>query len=145
MLPRLLLLLLLLPFAGAAAASPEAAGGFILIGNRTGLEPPDEAEVRSIFRGDQAIWPTRETVLVVLPSARAEFGERFAQRILQQNRTGMQRHWLTLVFQGRARSPVFLDSSSAIIDFVRRTPGAVAMVPASEPGIPRDLVISQRR
>jgi hypothetical protein len=147
MLIRLLLPLLVLPLAAAAAtaAGPEAASGFILIGNRTGLESPDATAVRSIFRGDQAIWPTRETVVVVLPSARADFGDRFAEQILQQTRTGMQRHWLALVFQGRARSPVFLDSAAAIVEFVRKTPGAVAMVPASENGIPRELMVSQRR
>ncbi len=147
MVTRLLISLLILPLAAAAAAAagPEMAAGFILMGNRTGLESPDEAAVRSIFRGEQAIWPTRETVVVVLPSARADFGDLFAEKILQQNRTGMQRHWLALVFQGRARSPVFLDSAAAIVEFVRNTPGAVAMVPASENGIPRELMVSQRR
>ena len=130
MFTRLLLSLLLAPLAASAApaAGAEKASGFILIGNRTGLEDPDLAAVRAIFRGEQAIWPTRETVLVVLPSTRADFSERFAQEILQLNRNGMQRHWLALVFQGRARSPVFLDSAAAIIDFVRKTPGAIATV-----------------
>lgn len=147
MLPRILLSLLLLPLAAAAApaSGPEVATAFVLIGNRTGLESPDEPAVRAIFLGEQAIWPTRETVVVVLPSARADFGDRFAREVLQLNRTGMQRHWLALVFQGRARSPVFLDSAAAIVEFVRRTPGAVAMVPASELGIPRELMLSPRR
>jgi hypothetical protein len=57
----------------------------------------------------------------------------------------MQRHWLALVFQGRARAPVFLDSVAAIIDYVRNTPGAVSMIPATTPGIPRELVVNQRR
>lgn len=147
MLLRIILALFLPPLlAGAAPADlPENGTRFVLIGNRTGLEAPDEPMVRAIFRGEQAIWKTRETVVVVLPSARADFGDRFAGEILQLNRTGMQRHWLALVFQGRARSPVFLDSAAAMIDFVRKTPGAVAMVPASEPGIPGELMLSQRR
>lgn len=141
------LLLLLIPLAGFAAspAGPTPPGGFVLIGNRTGLDSPDGTAIRAIFRGDQTIWPSRETVTVVLPSARADFADRFASEILQQDRTGMQRHWLALVFQGRARAPVFLDSVAAIIDYVRNTPGAVSMIPATTPGIPRELVVNQRR
>lgn len=142
-----LLLLLLIPLVGSAALTPSSAqpGGFVLIGNRTGLDSPDGKAIRAIFRGDQTIWPTRETVTVVLPSARADFADRFAAEVLQQDRTGMQRHWLALVFQGRARTPVFLDSVAAIIDYVRNTPGAVAMIPAATPSIPRELVVDQRR
>lgn len=142
-----ILLLLLIPLGVFAAMTPAPAqpGGFVLIGNRTGLESPDGSAIRAIFRGDQTIWPTRETVTVVLPSARADFADRFASEVLQQDRTGMQRHWLALVFQGRARTPVFLDSVAAIIDYVRNTPGAVAMVPAATPGIPRELLVNQRR
>ena len=147
MLTRLLISLLILPLAAAAATAvgPEMAAGFILIGNRTGLESPNEAAVRSIFRGEQAIWPNRETVVVVLPSARAEFSESFARNVLDLSRTAMQRYWLALVFQGRARPPVFLNTAGEIIAYVRSTPGAIAMVPTGTPGIPADLLIPARR
>jgi hypothetical protein len=139
--------LLLLPLVGMAAFPNDAnpGGEFVLIGNRTSLDSVDKPAIQAIFRGEQKFWSNRENVIVVLPSSRADFGDRFALEVLQQDRTGLQRHWLALVFQGRARAPVFLDSTQAIIDFVRNTPGAVALVPAASPGIPRDLVVKQRQ
>jgi hypothetical protein len=41
----------------------------------------------------------------------------------------MQRFWLALVFQGRAAPPIFVDSVEEMVSYVRRTPGAIALVP----------------
>jgi hypothetical protein len=41
----------------------------------------------------------------------------------------MQRFWLALVFQGRAAPPIFVDSAEEMVSYVRRTPGAIALVP----------------
>lgn len=118
-------------------------GGFVLIGNRTGVEVADARRVREIFRGETTIWPSREEVVVALPSARSEFADRFAQNVMGLSRTAMQRFWVALVFQGRASPPVYLNSATELVDFVRRTPGAVAMVPVGTP-VPDGLLVPVR-
>jgi ABC-type phosphate transport system substrate-binding protein len=152
--PRYFLLAILLALSGtscpgvAEAGPPSATAGetgFVVIGNATGLQTCDRERARDIFRGGQTLWPTGESAKVVLPSARADFSEAFARGVLDLSRTAMQRYWLALVFQGRARPPVFLNTAGEMVAYVRTTPGAIAMVPAGTPGIPADLVIPARR
>ena len=80
-------------------------------------------------------------VTVVLPSARADFTDLFARQALGMTRAAMQRYWLAIVFQGRANPPVPQDSAAEVLAYVQRTPGAVGLVPAVTPGIPKSLVI----
>lgn len=117
---------------------------FVVVANGSGLSEVTVPELRRIFRGEQSLWSTKQPVSVVLPSARAEFTDRFARQVLGMTRAGMQRYWLALVFQGRANPPVLQDSAADVLAYVQRTPGAVGLVPASTPGLPKALVIRVR-
>ncbi len=116
---------------------------FVLIGNRTGASDVDAAALHAIFRGERSIWASKQTVIIVLPSSRADYAEDFARVALDMTRMAMQKYWLALVFQGRANPPVFLDTADDVIAFVKRTPGTVAMVPARS-DVPKELVIQVR-
>lgn len=115
-----------------------------VIGNTTGFSDLDRRTIQTVFRGERSVWPSRATVVVVLPSARAPFAETFSREVFGMGRTAMQRYWLALVFQGRANPPVFMDTVETMIEFVRRTPGAIAMVPLAGDEVPRDLQIRMR-
>lgn len=117
---------------------------FVVVANGSGLSEVTVPELRRIFRGEQSLWSTKQPVSVVLPSARAEFADLFARQTLGMTRAGMQRYWLAIVFQGRANPPVLQDSAADVLAYVQRTPGAIGLVPAATPGIPRALVIRVR-
>ena len=117
---------------------------FVVVANGSGLSEVTVPELRRIFRGEQSLWSTKQPVSVVLPSARAEFTDRFARQVLGMTRAGMQRYWLALVFQGRANPPVLQDSAADVLAYVQRTPGAIGLVPASTPGLQKALVIRVR-
>lgn len=137
-----LLLLLVVAVAPPLQAQRDL-GGFVLIGNRTGLAEASPATVREIFRGESSIWSSGEEVVVALPSARSDFADRFARDVMGLSRTAMQRFWVALVFQGRANPPVYMHSPAELVEFVRRTPGAVAMVPVGTP-VPDGLLVPVR-
>jgi ABC-type phosphate transport system substrate-binding protein len=129
------------PLAAQPPASTAVSFDFVVVANNTGLPAVTIADIRRIFRGEQSLWPTKQAVTVVLPSVRTDFTDLFARQALGMTRSGMQRFWLALVFQGRANPPVLQDSAADVIAFVQRTPGAIGMVPTATPGIPRALVI----
>lgn len=134
------------PIAVARANTPAPPQtDFVLIGNATGIADVDSSTVRSIFRGERSQWPSNRPVTIILPSSRSEFAESLARLIFRSSSSGMQRFWLALVFQGRAAPPVFLESAQDMVAYVRRTPGAIAIVPAgSVDSPPRELVIRVR-
>lgn len=132
------------PLTAQAAAAATVSFDFVVVANGSGLSEVTVPELRRIFRGEQSLWSTKQPVSVVLPSARAEFADLFARQTLGMTRAGMQRYWLAIVFQGRANPPVLQDSAADVLAYVQRTPGAIGLVPAATPGIPRALVIRVR-
>lgn len=136
-LPAVLLALV----ADVAAAQQEGTlAGYRLVGNGTGLTAVSADEVRALLRGERELWDTRVPVVVVLPSGRAPFAEALANRVFAMSHAEMRRYWLARVFQGRAAPPVFLDSREEAVARVRRTPGAIALVPAAD-DLPAELLV----
>ena len=124
------------------AAPPRL--GYVVIGNATGLTGITEAQVQAILRGERTLWDSRAPIIVVLPGQRAPHADSLSRELLRMSRAGMQRYWLALVFQGRASPPVFQDSVEETVAFVRRTPGAIAVIPAGQGGDLRELLIPWR-
>ena len=102
----------------------------IIIGNNTAIKETDAKTIRNIFRGKEQMWANREQVTIVLPSSKSDFADAVASEIFQMTVTGMQRYWLSLVFQGRANSPVFLNTAKEMITWVKENPGSICAIPA---------------
>jgi len=117
---------------------------FVVIGNATGLTAITETQAQAILRGERTLWDSRLPVTVVLPGQRAAHADSLTRGLMGMSRAGMQRYWLALVFQGRATPPVFHDTVEETVAFVRRTPGAIALIPAGQGGDLRDLLIPWR-
>lgn len=123
-------------------ATPVKLDGLVVIGNVEGVQRLDPNEIRRIFRGEQSLWRGGVAVTVVLPSPRSSFIEAVSTGVFGLSKASMQRYWLGLVFQGRAAPPVQLETAEEMIAFVRRTPGAIAIVPAPITESVRPLIIS---
>jgi hypothetical protein len=140
----------LLAFA-VLAVSPRSGGaqargfeGLAVLANAPGIETLSRVEVVQLMRGERALWGGGIAVTVVLPSARSPLIERVARDVFGLSKTGLQRYWLSLVFQGRATPPAQFESAEEMVAFVRRTPGAIAVVPAPVPEAAQSLVIRVR-
>jgi ABC-type phosphate transport system substrate-binding protein len=132
---------LLLTAGPLVAQAPGGLDDLQLIGNATGVETIGRTELRRIFRGERTVWSSGTAVQVVLPSSRAPFAATVSRAALDMTPTAMQRYWLALVFQGRARPPVSVDSAEEMVAYVRRTPGAIALLPEGATDVPVALVL----
>ena len=113
----------------------------IIIGNKTGLTELTLKETRDIFKGKMAFWKNKEEVIIVLPSPKSDDAAGVANEIFQTSVTGMQKHWLALVFQGRSNPPVFVQSTREAIDYVNKNPGAIAALFCKSSEVPASLII----
>ena len=133
------------PSAAPSPAWPERQPtDFVILANSTGLTELDSASLRAVFRGERTQWPSDRRVTVVLPSSRAGFAESVARTLFRNSPGGVQRYWLALVFQGRAAPPVFVDSAEETVAIVRRTPGAIAILPVDSIGGAVNLLLRVR-
>lgn len=116
----------------------------VVLANNTGIAELDSAGLRAVFRGERSQWPSERRVTVVLPSSRAEFAGTISRMLFKSSPGGMQRFWLALVFQGRAAPPIFVDSVDEMVSYVRRTPGAIALVPRDSVSTAGPLLVRVR-
>ena len=112
-----------------------------IIGNKTGLTELTLKEARDIFKGKMAFWKNKEEVIIVLPSPKSDDASGVANEIFQTSVTAMQKHWLALVFQGRANPPVFVQSTKEAIDYVNKNPGAIAALYCKSSEVPSSIII----
>lgn len=122
----LLMLSIVLPVITKAQASKEPE--FVLAGNDIGIKSASIKHVRSIFRGKYSSWNNKQPVIIVLPSKKNSSIKDVSSYIYETSTTGMQKFWLSQVFQGRSNPPVFLDSDEEIIRYVAKNPGAIGIV-----------------
>lgn len=106
----------------------------VVVGNDIGTERLTEKELRDHMNAKRNFWKNGRTVVVVLPAPKSPSASRVAEVIYGKSVTGMQKFWLSVVFQGRSNPPVFTDTDGEMIDYVRKTPGAIGVMASEVPG-----------
>lgn len=110
------------------------------IGNDIGTETLTDKMLQGVFLGDRSLWNNGNNVIVVLPSSNSSSFEFLAKWALGSNGFEYQKHWLSLVFQGRVNAPVFLKDEAEVIEYVANHPGAVGILYSSAP--PEELQLN---
>lgn len=92
------------------------------------MSPNSLSELKDVFLGEKQVDSNNKTIIVVLPSTDFEGAEEVAQLISGSSLNSFRRYWLSIVFQGRANPPIYFNSNQRMIDFVRETPGSIAIL-----------------
>jgi ABC-type phosphate transport system substrate-binding protein len=111
-----------------------------IIGNTTGITELTQAQVKSYFKGKYTLWANNKSVKVVLHSSESSQAEKLAKLIFNTSHSGVKKYWLSLVFQGRANPPVYCNSDLDVLNYVKKTPGAIGII-QSETSCPGQYVI----
>jgi len=138
----IIITLLLSSICGEQLFAQNSMGGVTIIGNRTGFTSNSSKEIKQVFRGKYANWSTKQQVIIVLPASKSPSAEIVASAVYGNTVSGVQKYWLSLVFQGRANPPVFLDSDEEVINYVKRTSGSIGVITAGNPDLPKNLIIT---
>jgi ABC-type phosphate transport system substrate-binding protein len=126
-------------FAGTANAQQRV----IYFGNGTGVSSLKDEKLARVFTGKETYWGNDKQIIVCLPSTKSESAGDVCQKIYKQSVKDVQKFWLSIVFQGRAKSPKFFDTEEEMVDFIRKTPGAIGVLPSDKRSlIPGGLIIT---
>jgi len=140
MIARLNLLIILLFFLSNFAAAQGEINNVQIVGNNIGTVTLKKNTLINVFRGRVTTWGNKKTVTVVLPSQKNGSAVLVAEVIYNTTLNGMQKFWLSLVFQGRANPPIFLDTDEEIIRYVQNNPGSIGVISKVE-NYPKNLLI----
>lgn len=138
---KVLILLVALIIVVDSKAQSAWSNNLVVIGNNIGTTKLTQDYLKQTFKGKYSLWSNGQAVTVVLPSSKSAQATEFANVVMGMSVTGMQKYWLSLVFQGRANPPAFHETPSDIIKFVASTSGAIAVIPANTSDIPNYLII----
>lgn len=114
----------------------------VVIGNKVGFESTSLKELKQVFRGKYSSWKNSQQVTIVLPASKSESANLVARVIYNTTVSSMQKFWLSLVFQGRFSPPIFLETDQEIITYVKKTPGAIAVISSDAEAVPKNLIIN---
>ena len=101
---------------------------FSVIANDVGFEKSSPQEIKSVFKGKFTFWKNNKKVILVLPSSKNPISNEVASFYYQTTTDGVKKYWLSLVFQGRSTSPVFLDSDKEVYEFIQKNEGAIGLI-----------------
>lgn len=100
------------------------------------------SEFQKIIMGQQQRWDSGKKVTIALMKTSHPTGSITASEVYNMSEDELKKYWLSLVFQGKAKAPVFFTSEEELVNYVAVTPGAVGIVSdASRQGVKQIQVI----
>lgn len=117
----------------AVPAAAQAQSAEVKIVGHAGTTPETIAkkDLARIFLKKKTKWPDGRSAEPVDQKRAPELREQFCEQILGLGVDMVESHWQAQVFSGRNTPPVTLGSDAEVVEFVRRTPGAVGYVSAT--------------
>jgi hypothetical protein len=103
----------------------------VVVGNQTEMNNTTTLTVKDYFKGKNYKWPNKKNVVIALPSAKHPKVELYSNLLYNRSFFAVKKYWYSLVFQGRHDPPYFFDSDKELLEFVKSTPGAIAVVQSS--------------
>ncbi len=100
-----------------------------VIGNPEAV--PNELTMRDlklILRGERQKWEGGVSIKIALMKTGTPIGASTCKKIYDMTGNELNKYFLALVFQGKAKAPVFFNSVSEMETYVAQTPGAIGVL-----------------
>lgn len=124
---RLQLIIRLLAVAWLCAAERStAAGDLVVIGNPN-VPPLDARTIERIYTG-RVIEVNGIAVTAINASTGSQVRIKFLQNYLNEDEEKYEAYWIVRRYIGKGTPPREITGASAVVDFVRSTPGAIGYV-----------------
>ena len=87
-------------------------------------------ELKSIFQGDKQRWNDGTKISIAFMKSSTPVGSATSKKVLKMSGDQLNKFWLALVFQGKAKAPFFYGSASEVESYVSQNAGAIGVVEA---------------
>lgn len=89
-------------------------------------------ELGRLLKGQTVRWKNGKKVSIGLMKTSTAVGAQTAKEFYNMNADQLNKYWLSLVFQGKAKAPEFFVDPKALIQFVANHPGAIGIIPNTD-------------
>ena len=119
-----------------------AQSDLIFMGNDVTNSDLSFSYVKDVFKARYSIWSNGKSITICLPASKSVHAEKVCREIYDKSVKDVQKFWLSIVFQGKAKSPYFFDTEKEMADFILKTPGAVGVITKSSGfNVPKNLIV----
>ncbi len=120
----------------ALSAPPVSAQGVdrslrVIVSKENKIASLSTDDLNRIFLGKKTLWESGTRIVPAMPEEESPAGEIFLAGTLKKSVSQFRAYWKRLLFSGGGAVPKVFRSSSQIVDFVARQPGAIAVIEAS--------------
>jgi hypothetical protein len=120
----------------------QSQSDLLFMGNDISMTEMSGSLMKDVFKARYSLWPNGKSITVCLPGSKSVHAEKVSQEIYGKSVKEVQKFWLSVVFQGKAKTPYFFDTEKEMSDFVAKTPGAIGVITkASGFSIPKNQII----
>lgn len=112
--------LLMLPVAGFATT--------LVVNSETDPSKLDPETVELIYLGKKTLWGSGQRIVPVLVDEESAVSKRFLDEVLTKSVSQYRAYWKRRLFSGGGAVPKTFRTSSAVVEFVSKTPGAIGVV-----------------
>jgi hypothetical protein len=88
-------------------------------------------ELVAVLRGEKQRWDDGTRISIALMKASTPTGEATFKKVYGMSGDEVNKYWLALVFQGKAKAPVFFNTAAELETYISQTPGAIGIIEES--------------
>jgi ABC-type phosphate transport system substrate-binding protein len=85
-------------------------------------------ELKSIFKGEKQRWKDGTKISIAFMKSSTPIGSATSKKVMKMSGDQLNKFWLALVFQGKAKAPFFYGSASEVENYVSQNAGAIGVV-----------------
>jgi ABC-type phosphate transport system substrate-binding protein len=114
-----------------SSATPADDPSIMVIANEKGAPASlTLKELKSIFKGEKQRWKDGTKISIAFMKSSTPVGNATSNKVLKMSGDQLNKFWLALVFQGKAKAPFFYGSASEVESYVSQNAGAIGVVEA---------------
>ena len=125
--------LILAALACVLATSPASADLYVVVNTANPVRAMSPQEVAALYLGRSHSFPSGEFALIFDHPRDSALRERFFRRVVGMSVNQANTYWSRLMFAGQEIPPQQLPNEQAVIDIVRRNPGAIGYLGSAPP------------
>ena len=114
----------------SSATSAEEPNIMVIANEKGALTTLTMKELKSIFQGEKQRWPDGTKISIAFMKSTTPVGSATAKKVMNISGDQLNKLWLALVFQGKAKAPFFYGSASEVESYVSQNAGAIGVVEA---------------
>ena len=114
----------------SSATSAEEPNIMVIANEKGALTTLTMKELKSIFQGEKQRWPDGTKISIAFMKSSTSVGKATSNKVLNISGDQLNKLWLALVFQGKAKAPFFYGTASEVENYVSQNAGAIGVVEA---------------